>query len=361
MITRREFLSSAAAVSLVGATRVFAETPALMSAARIGQRDGGALWRQDGFTSFDLPGRGHAMARRGASHDVMLVGRRPGTFAAIVDSSSAQSRPRIFAPAKDCRFAGHAAFAPDVSIMVTSEFDAASMQGVLVVRDAVSGEERAHISPAGIEPHELLFAKDGSRLVVALGGLIKDGGVSAPAFNPGGIDSSVVEIDPHSGRILMRHKLAPQFASLSLRHLALAPDGEHSAIAMQDQDLTQPRPLTAVLKLGGDIELLPLPAADECDFRGYVGSIAFDISGEFIAATSPRGGVVGVWSMSTRKWLGGMALPDACGLAAGTSPGEFWATSGYGDVVNFTATMSAPIVNAKWQVAASFDNHVLRI
>jgi len=338
MATRREFLLGAAAIAVSGATSAFADTPALMSAARVNNRDGGALWRQDGFTSFDLPGRGHAMARRAGSSDVVLVGRRPGVFAAIVDASNAQARPRIITPAKDCRFAGHAAIAPDASMMITSEFDAATMQGVLVVRDAMNGEERAHISPEGIEPHELLFAKDGSRLVVALGGLIKDGGVSAPAFNPGGIDSSVVEIDPRSGRILARHKLAAQFASLSLRHLAVAPDGKHIAIAMQDQDLTQARPLTAVLKLRGEIELLPLPAADECDFRGYVGSIAFDTSGEFIAATSPRGGVVGVWSMRTRKWVGGMALPDACGLASGTAPREFWATSGYGDVVNFTAT-----------------------
>ena len=99
MATRREFLLGAAAIAVSGATSAFADTPALMSAARVNNRDGGALWRQDGFASFDLPGRGHAMARRAGSSDVVLVGRRPGVFAAIVDASNAQARPRIITPA----------------------------------------------------------------------------------------------------------------------------------------------------------------------------------------------------------------------------------------------------------------------
>ena len=330
-----------------------------MSAARIGARDGGALWRDNTLVPFALPGRGHALAHHAQSGNVVLIGRRPGAFAAIVNASDPQS-PRIFVPTKDCRFAGHAAIAPDSSAMVTSEFESTSMRGVLVLRDA-DGRERAHWSPEGIEPHELLFAKDDSRLVVALGGLIKDGGVSGPAFNPGGVNSAIVEMDARTGRVLRRHKLKPEFASLSLRHLALAPDGKAVAVAMQDQDLSAPRPLVGVLELGKEIELLPMPDAAQCDFRGYVGSIAFDASGEFIAATSPRGGVVGLWSASTRNWIGGLALPDACGLAAGNSPREFWATSGYGDILNITATPQGLSVTSKWRAAASFDNHVIRI
>lgn len=363
MVTRRGFLSSAAAFSLGGslARRAFADTTpiALMSAARIGANDSGALWRDNALVSFPLSGRGHALAHHAASDSVVLVGRRPGAFAAIVNANDPQSL-RIFSPASDCRFAGHAAIAPDGATMVTSEFNAQTTRGVLVVRN-VDGKERAHWAPEGIEPHELLFAGNGSRLIVALGGLIKDGGVSGPAFNEGGIDSAVVEIDPRSGKILHRHKLSMAYTTLSLRHMAVAPDKTHIAIGMQDQDLSSPRPLAGVLRLGEEIELLPMPDASECDFRGYIGSIAFDKSGEFIAATSPRGGVIGLWSMRSRTWLGGLALPDACGLASGTVAGEFWATSGYGDIVNLEATQHGVAVKAKWRVAAGFDNHVLRL
>jgi uncharacterized protein len=366
MVTRRGFLSGAAAFSLGGslARPAFADTApiALMSAARIGVHDGGVLWRDNKFVPFALPGRGHALAHHAASNNVVLVGRRPGAFAAIVNASDPQSL-RIFSPAKNCHFAGHAVIAPDAASMITSEFNAETTRGVLVVRDCTDGRERAHWSPEGIEPHELLFAGNGSRVVVALGGLIKDGGVAGPAFNDGGIDSAVAEIDPRSGKILHRYKLSAAFATLSLRHMAMAPDEKRIAIGMQDQDqdLSIPRPLAGVLRLGEEIELLPMPDASACDFRGYIGSIAFDKAGDFIAATSPRGGVVGLWSMRTRTWLGGLALPDACGLAPGITPGEFWATSGYGDIVNLEATQHGLAVKAKWRVAASFDNHVLRL
>jgi hypothetical protein len=360
MATRREFLAGASAACLTaGLTSAFAakETPRLVSAARLGQRDGGVLWSADRFASFNLPARGHAPVRL-AGGRVLLMGRRPGLFAAMIDPVD-PAAISSFSSAGNSRFVGHAAAAPDGSALVTSEFDADTFDAALVLRDPANGAERKRWLPGGIEPHELVFARCGARLVVALGGLIKDGGVAGPAFNPGGIHSAVLELDPLSGKTLARHTLAPSLSSLSLRHLAVAPDGETIAVAAQDQDITVTRPLVGLLRLGKGIELLSWPDPRECDFRSYVGSVA--ISGDYLAAASPRGSVLGFWSLSSGHWLGALAIADVCGVTAALERGGFWASSGHGGIVKIAADVTGPHVQAQWQVDAGFDNHLLMI
>ena len=336
-------------------------TPGLVCAARDGGRDGGALWRDGALMAFALPGRGHAIARSPGRGEVVLVGRRPGLFAAIVRADDPSAAARIVSPAAGCRFAGHAAISPDGRMMVTSEFEAGTMAGVLVLRDPATGAERGRWRPEAIEPHELVFAGGGARVVAAMGGLVKDGGVAGPALNPGGIRSAVLEIDPASGRILARHRLTPGLASLSLRHLAPTPDGRRVVVGMQDQDLSEPRPLMAVLTLGGTLEPMAMPDPRDCDFRGYIGSVAVDAGGRFACATSPRGSVAGLWSLGDGSWLGALHAQDICGLAADAEPGLFWATTGYGDVLKLRALGTGLAVEAKWSTTAGFDNHLLRI
>ena len=118
--------------------------------------------------------------------------------------------------------------------------------------------------PAGIEPHDLLFARGGSRLVVAIGGIARSADVKGPAINAGNIESAILEIDPNSGAVLRRHELSADRKSLSLRHLALAPDGETIAFGMQDQDRSEVRPLMGILRVGGGIEFLPARSARPC-------------------------------------------------------------------------------------------------
>jgi hypothetical protein len=261
--SRRGFLAGASALCLTAsASRALPDAPRLVSVAHIGTRDGGALWSAGRLTPFGLPARGHAPVQLPDGR-VLVMGRRPGLFATIVDPRDPAAPPQTFAPAGNNRFAGHACVSPDGTALMTSEFDAQSFQGALVSRDPATGVERARWPLGGIEPHEIVFTRDGSRIVVALGGLIVDGGVAGPAFNPDGIDSAVLEVDPLSGRVLARRKLVQ--ASLSLRHLAA--DGKTIVVAAQDQDVSLTRPLLA--KVDEALEPLAWPDPRECDFRSY--------------------------------------------------------------------------------------------
>ena len=332
--------------------------PHLVSAARVAQRDGAVVWSADGLVTFDLPARAHAPVHLPGGR-VLMMGRRPGLFASMIDPRDASLKASSFAPAKDCRFAGHAAVSPDGSTLVTSEFHAETFEAVLSARDPRTGAQRTCWRPGGIEPHEILFANEGARLIVALGGLIEDGGVAGPAFNPGGVRSAVLEVDPLSGRVLARHAFDGTRSSLSLRHLAVTPDGGTAVVAAQDQDVAASQPLLAVLRPGKALEFLSWPDPRDCDFRGYVGSVAVERGGAFAAAASPRGGVVGIWSVADGRWLGGVSIADACGLAAAAEPGKFWASSGLGRMVKIDAVSRR--IEAQWTAEAGFDNHLLLV
>ena len=361
--TRRGLFAGGAA-ALVGAfalkRRAVASTPdvTLVSAARIGDTDSGIILDSEGLTGFALPARAHALTHLPDGR-VLLVGRRPGSFAAITDPEHPQTPSHIFAPIAGHRFAGHAAVHPNGRTLVTSEVHAETGDGVVVFRDG-SGAPRAMV-PVGIEPHDLLFTRGGERLVVAVGGIAKAADIKGPPINAGNIESAVVELDGQTGAVINRHVLGAQMKSLSLRHMALAPDGETIAVGMQDQDRAQLRPLMAILRPGDGLQLLPLPSDEEGSLRSYIGSVVIDRSGQFIAATSPKGGMVGLWSLHKRQWHGGFALADVCGLAADAEPGCFYATSGLGDVVKLRASESGLVSLARWSAPVAFDNHLLRI
>lgn len=331
----------------------------LISAARIGETDGGVILDAEALTGFALPARAHALSRL-PDGNILLVGRRPGSFAAIVDPQQPRAHARTFSPITGHRFAGHAAVHPDGRTLVTSEIDAETGDGVVVFRDLRTGVAQSTIA-VGIEPHDLLFAGGGERLVVAVGGIAKAADIKGPPINAGNIESSVLELDGKTGDLIRRHQLGAGMKSLSLRHMALAPDGETVAIGMQDQDRAELRPLMAVLRSNDGLHLMPLPAGDTGMLRSYVGSVGIDASGQFVASTSPKGGMVGLWSMQDGRWLGDFALADVCGLAADTEAACFYVTSGLGDVVKLRASTSGFAAEARWNAPVAFDNHLLRI
>lgn len=361
MATRREFLAGAAGLCLAArAGRASAPAPRLASAVHARSSDEGAIWQDGRLASFAIPARGHGLAHGRDGH-VVLMGRRPGLFSSIVDPDNPAVGARVFRPSANCRFSGHAAITVDRTALVSGEFDSGSYAAFAVARDPVTGAERARWKLDGIEPHDLAFACGDTRLIVALGGLVNDGGVAGPAYNPDGVRSEVVEVDPSSGAVVARHRLPPAYESLSLRHLSAAPRGDCIAVAAQDQDLSERRPLVGLLAPGAGIELLPMPDPRDFDLRGYVGSLAFDASGAFVAAASPRGSLVGLWSAPRRAWLGAIALADVCGIAAGSEPATFWASTGHGGIFELAAGPRGLDVVRQWRADAGFDNHLLLI
>jgi len=326
-----------------------------ITAARIEGADCGAVWSPEGLGEFILPARAHGAAQAHDADKVLLVGRRPGRFAALFDST-APDNTKLIAPLAAHRFAGHAA--ANEQLFLTGELHAQSAAGKIVLRDLDTGAVLECWDAGGIEPHELLLADDGARLIVALGGIAQDASVTGPAMNAGRTESAIAELDAKTGRILRRLVLADEFSSLSMRHMACAPDGKTIAVGMQDQDFSELRPLVGLLRAGRGFEFLELPADDPGAMRFYIGSIAVDSSGRYVAATSPRGGTIALWSLSSGAYIGRLSLRDVCGLAADTQENLFWVSSGLGDVACLRASMAGLAFEACWRSDAQFDNHL---
>jgi hypothetical protein len=342
-INRRGFFAGAAVTVLGGGMALRSKRrvdrmqfrTSLISAARIDDSDGGALIGAGHVEAFPLPGRAHALTRL-PSGNVVIVARRPGDYAAIVDPALPDKMRQVFHPVSGHRFAGHAAVHPDGTMLATSEIDAETGDGIVVIRDARTGTAPVKLC-GGYRTARSSVRSRRARLVVAVGGIARAADIKGPALNIGNIESAIVELDSRSGAVLKEHRLARDLRSLSLRHMALAPDGETILFGMQDQDRSQLRPLMGRLRIGGDVDLLPLPDEDAGTLRSYIGSVTIEASGRYVAATSPKGGMIGLWSTASGRWLGGFALADACGLAADAEAGCFWATSGLGDVVQLQA------------------------
>jgi hypothetical protein len=78
--------------------------------------------------------------------------------------------------------------------------------------------------------------------------------------------------------------------------------------------------------------LLEAPADVHRRLRGYIGSVAVDSSGELLAASSPKGGLIVFWDIASRRYLGATELEEVCGVAAMQRSGSLVVTSGLGAV-----------------------------
>ncbi len=360
---RRAFLAGAAGtgISLAAGTRpalgdAAGSSPArFVTAARVDGVDCGAIWSPEGLGEFTLPARAHGATHARHADKYLLVGRRPGRFAALIDPTAPENTT-LMAPAPDHYFAGHAATSE--KFIFTGELHTQTAMGIIVRRDFDTGAVLECWDAGGIEPHELVFADEGARLVVALGGIEQDTSVRSSAINAGRIESAILELDAKTGRVLRRHVLPDEFSSLSMRHMACGPDGKTIAFGNQDQDFSELRPLVGLMHVGRGLEFLELPKDDPGAMRFYVGSIAIDSSGRYVAATSPKGGTVALWSLSTGSYIGRLSMTDVCGLAADSEADLFWVSSGLGDVARLRAGAAGLTVEARWHCDAQFDNHL---
>lgn len=283
----------------------------------------------------------------------IAVARRPGTTAVVFDRVSGMVRSS-FEPGEGRVFSGHGRFSGDGRRFLAVEIDRESGQGSVTLRDVAGGfAVEAHWASAGLGPHDLLRA--GDALVVANGGLEPG---TPEALGAEDARASVARLDPVTGEVRTLATLGDDLASLSLRHLAVGPDG---LLVVAAQDVLADgiaRPLLFAAEPTGTLRPFEAPEAEWRGFRTYVGSVAVDRSGAYVAAASPRGNRVGVWRRDGR-FIGSVTLVDGCGLAAAPGAGRFLATSGLGEAVMIATDGEGVGVVARRSGGPRYDNHAV--
>jgi hypothetical protein len=298
-----------------------------------------------------LPARVHAVTTSPDGRRCVAVGRRPGRFGVMVDLADFE-RSLTFEAAPGRSFFGHGQFADGGRLFLTTECDDDTGEGLVGVRDvrrdyALVAEWRS----GGVGPHDLALSADGSRLLVANGGIDFSPAYDRAPLNDGGIAASIAALDLASGRQERAVVLDAESASLSVRHLA--PVGDTLVFGCEETRRDgAARPLVGLVGSDGQPRFVDPPVSGWARYRGAIGEVAVDAAGRIVAATSPRGGLCGLWDVATGAALGEVSLGDCCGI--GAMQDGFAVSSGLGMVAVVSPGRLEPILTG----SRGFDNHL---
>ncbi len=361
MLTRRTMLASGGALLLArrqawaGGEHYLSAAATLMGQYALVAIDGAGEIQFD----LDLADRGHGLAVRPGSSEAICFGRRPGSFALVVDAVAGEIVIEI--PAAPRRhFSGHGLFAPGGGLLLATENDEVRHQGVIGLYDARDGYRRIGEFPTfGIGPHDLALLPDGGTLVIANGGLDKRHDEIGDR-DLSDIRSNLAYVDWRSERLLERVTLEPRFARLSIRHLAVSETGDVAA-AMQDSAEVPNLdwPLGFLHRPGGAVRFLSPPQGGWARLRGYSGEAAVDRGAGLVALSAPRGNCIVLWD-ETGAALETLAIHDGCGMSATAKAGEILVSSGSGELFSVSRDADRPAPRGA-NGAFRFDNHMIRV
>lgn len=367
-IVRRAFLSTLGAALLPARGRAGTAEAVYVSActdAHEGTR--AAAFDAEGRLLFAtrLPARGHDVAPRPGSAELVVFARRPGNWAAILDRRDGTLRQVILAP-EGRHFYGHGAFVG--GLLHATENAVATGEGVIGLYNAADNYRRVGELPShGIGPHDLALLPDGGvlgpGLLVANGGIRTHPDTGREILNPAAMEPGLAVVDPATGAARLKLDLGPGLKGLSIRHLAMAPSGEAVFGCQFEGEAEAPPALVGVLGREGRTRFLEMPEDHLAGLENYVGEVGLDASGRVAVATSPRGGWAALFDLEAGRYLGRRRLADVCGVApAADGPETFVITSGNAGVRAARADRSdlARLGGSdldRW----SWDNHLVRL
>ena len=313
----------------------------------------------DGAPGFriDLPERGHDIAFHPARAEAVVFSRRPGVTMHVVDIA-AGGRAREIEARPDRHFYGHGVFTPDGRHMFVTENDFEAGRGVLGIYDTKGYRRIDEIPSHGVGPHQLRRMPDGRTLVIGNGGIRTHPDLGRAKLNVEDMKPSLAFVDSQTGRRLHAVRLPEPLHKLSIRHLDVNGAGTVAFGMQYEGDRRDRVPMIALVTGGAAPRLLKAPGGVDHMMRHYTGSTVFDSSGRYVAVSSPRGHVVGVWETRSADFVGNVKARDACGLAATGKTGEFLVTSGDGSI----RLCDAPGLRTRELRAADrsvhWDNHI---
>ncbi|MEK9753140.1 MAG: DUF1513 domain-containing protein [Rhodospirillaceae bacterium] len=368
-IERRGFLTATTAgLGALALSRFVAAgiagRPRLAGCFRDTEGDHLAMLSDDGIAvaRVRLPGRGHGMAQRPLTGEVVVFARRPGTFALALDPESSEIVARIDSIAGH-HFQGHGAFSADGRYLFTAENHYAKEgRGVVGNHDAADGYKRVgRFDAHGVGICDLALMPDGKTLALANGGILTHPGSGRAKLNLATMIPSLAYVETASGRLLADYRLAPESHQASIRHMAVNAEG--TVVVFQYAGAkTWLVPLVGIHAGEDAIQLPAAPEAVTAHMRHYCGSVASEPAGRRFAVTSPRGNLATFWDAAERKFLAAAEIADVCGAAAAGRDGRFYLASGAGGMVDALAAEGrARPLAAAWLGCVKWDNHLLAL
>ncbi len=350
MLSRRGFIAGLGALAAPAAGWASAGDPVALSGAKLSDGSFALVGlRLDGGLAFSapLPARGHAGAAHPAVAEAVVVARRPGRFAMVVDCARGAVRQELTAP-QGRHFYGHAAFSEDGSLLLTPENEYATGAGRIGIWDRRLGYRRIdEVSSGGIGPHEIIRLK-GDTFTVANGGIRTHPKTGRERLNLDDMEPNLTILDA-TGSIA--HQVPSNAARNSVRHIA-ADEGGRVVVGCQWQGDPFDAPALVAIYAAGRLTDLDMDPGHARGLAAYIGSVC--AHGQGAAVSAPRGGRVEVLGPDGGLVVSARAR-DICGLCS--VAGRTIATDGLGRVYRLEDGGLSRL--AKHPVA--FDNHLIAL
>jgi hypothetical protein len=323
LIDRRLFLvgsalSFAAGPRALAEATAGAETADFISACH--HASGGyalALITRSGKILREIPltARGHDIAIDRESGRAVAFARRPGFFAAAFDLAG-RTEPHVFAPEPNRHFYGHGAFADGGRLLLTSEHNIETGDGLIGVYDVAAGYKRIGEFPShGIGPHEAFLLADGRTLAVANGGIATDPTTGRENIGVSGMEPSLAFVDIKTGDLRAQHMLPAEISMLSIRHIAANARGEVWFGGQWQGGLEGSPELIGRASIDQPITIFEPARPMGTALKGYIGSVTMSRDGRVLAASAPRAGRIVYVDTETGAVRSETVLADGCGVA----------------------------------------------
>ena len=368
-IDRRRLLAGLAAAALAGPRSAIAAPDDVAGfASACFDREGAAVALLDGdgreTAARPLPDRGHGIALSPDGDMLVVIARRPGRWAAVFAAGDLRPLARLETP-PGRHFYGHGCFSADGRRFFTTENDYDGAGGSIGVWDVERGFVRiGERTSGGVGPHDLALTPDGRALIVANGGIRTHPDSGRDILDRDTMHPNLAVLALDRDEILATTDLGADLRLSSIRHLAVAADGE-VVFGCQFEGEKDVMPLLVggwhPDRPGRAPCLWEMPEVGLARLADYVGSVALDASGRYVAATSPRGGATAFFERASGRFLGLADLPDVCGVAADRD--GFLLTSGAAGVRRTTSLASSPRLAdpPSGRPARAWDNHLSRL
>jgi uncharacterized protein len=256
----------------------------------------------------------HGVALSPQRQEALVVPTQDALPALLLEVSSGALKHALMPPA-DCHFTGHACVSKNGERLFTAENAFHQGVGQIGVWQAQSGKRLGAWSSGGVGPHELGLLSDNRTLVVANGGIKTHPDSGKQELNVADFSSSLTYLDSHNGQVLESHALANR--QLSIRHLAINARDQVVAIFQYKGPKGDLVPLLGVHQRGWPkINLFDMP--DESTWwkmQNYTASVCFNATGRQVVVSCPRGHLLTLWDVDTRRFIRARSLRDPGGVA----------------------------------------------
>lgn len=359
-ISRRTFLRLALLLHLPTAAKAITQRQSLFVNGHIDSAGTHFIsgFHASGHETFrqPLPDKAHGFAvDPNKPNRVIALPTLPGTRAVALNILNGKQLAVIESrPGR--HFYGHACFSPDGRFLFTSENIIASAEGIITVRDGRDFRFLRELPGHGIGPHDIRMLPDGVTLVVAGGGLRTYPDSGKRELNINTMQSALLFIDSHSGKLLARRE-APN-AQLSIRHLDVGQNGE-VLVACQYKGKKQMPKLVGLQHGEGEIEMLDIDDDHLWGLRNYTASARIASNG-IAAITCPRGNQLTFWDLHKKRFIKAIEIQDVGGIEVAAEGNSFIVSANVGELYWIDAkSLEAKRMKGNWQ-NAKWTNHMGR-